>query len=163
MSSEVNKRTTVGAHSLKLSQKAPDAQNAIDQMRESLTDYDANIHECVKTHRKVFDGNFYVVVISKKERLMQNVIRGYFTARQSCPTPDFDQAVYLYRRDSDDLEFMWVIPSAQAVNYMKSNAQYVPTKQYSLLGFVLSFLDGSLLKLSKELNGEKKDSNILEA
>lgn len=161
MSSEVKKRETVGASSLRLSKKAPDAQNAIDQMRESLTDYDHNIHLCVKEHRKVFDGDFYVVVITKKERLMQNVIRGYFTARLSCPTPDYDQAVYRYKHDDDDLEFLWVVPSYDTVNLMKSNVHSVPSDQYALLGCVLKFEDGSLLKLAKKLNGEQEDTSLL--
>lgn len=162
MSSEEKKRETVGASSLRLQKKAPDAQNAIDQMRESLTDYDHNIHECIKQSVKVFDGDFYVVVITKKERLMQNVLRGYFTARLSCPTPDYDQAVYKYIRKDDSLKFMWVVPSADSVNYMKNNVHYVPSDQYSLLGFVLKFVDGSLMRTAKELNGERGDSIFLE-
>jgi hypothetical protein len=164
VSSEVKKkkRETVGSISARLAEKAPDAQNAIDQMREQLTDYDHNIHECVKEHRKVFDGDFYVVVITKKERLMQNVFRGYFTARLSCPTPDYDQAVYKYIRADDDLKFLWVIPSADTVNLMKNNVHHVPSEQYALLGFVLKFIDGSLLRMAKEMNGEKADSNIVE-
>ena len=163
MSSEKKtKRETIGAESLKLSKKAPDAQNAIDQMREQLTDYDHNIHLCIKEHRKVFDGDFYVVVITKKERLMHNVLRGYFTARLSCPTPDYDQAVYKYFRDGDELKFLWVVPSADTVELMKDNVHYVPAEQYALLGFVLKFADGSLLRMAKSMNGEKVDSNIIE-
>lgn len=162
MSSEVRKRDTVGAHSLRLSKKAPDAQNAIDQMREQLTDYDENIHECVKKHREVFDGDFYVVVITKKERLMKNVLRGYFLARLSCPTPDYDQAVYKYTRADDNLEFLWVVPSADTVKLMRENVHYVPHDKYALLGFVLKFIDGTLLREARKLNGEKEGSLMVE-
>lgn len=93
---------------------------------------------------------------------MQNVLRGYFTARLSCPTPDYDQAVYKYTRAGDDLKFLWVIPSADTVNIMKNNVHYVPAEQYALLGFVLKFVDGSLMRMAKELNGEKEGSNIIE-
>ena len=163
MSSEVNKnRETVGAHSVRLSKKAHDAHSAIDQMREQLTDYDHNIHLCIKEHRNVFDEDFYVVVLTKKERLMKNVLRGYFTARLSCPTPDYDQAVYKYTRNGDELEFLWVIPSADTVELMTEYSTYVPPEQYALLGFVLKFVSGSLLRLAKKMNGEKSDSNIIE-
>jgi len=156
------KKKTVGAHSLELSKRAPDAQNAIDQMREQLTDYDKNIHECVRSNKGKYDKEFYVVVLTKKERLMQNVLRGYFFARRSCPTPDFDQAVYRYTKNGDNLEFLWVIPSAQDVNLMKNNVSAVPTNQYALLAFVLKFVDGTLLEFAKKQNNERRDSNILE-
>ena len=162
MKGEVKKRETVGASSLRLSKASPDKHTAIDQMREQLTDYDYNIHLCIKEHKKIFDDDFYVVVITKKERLMKNVLRGYFTARLSCPTPDYDQAVYKYTRDGDDLEFLWVVPCRDSVVAMSSNVSKVPTNQYALLDSVLKFTDGRLLRMAKKMNGEMADSNILE-
>ena len=155
-------KKTVGAHSLELASKDQGTHTAIDQMREQLDDYEKNIHECVQAHLSKFPGDFYVVCLTKKERLMQNVLRGYFFARQSCPTPDYDQAVYRYVREDAHLDFLWVVPDAAAVNFMKNNPNSVPPEKYGLLKFVLQFADGSLLRLAKVLNGEKKDSNILE-
>ena len=93
---------------------------------------------------------------------MQNVLRGYFFARRSCPTPDYDQAVYRYRKDGDELEFLWVVPSADSVNLMKNNVESVPTEQYALLGFVLKFVDGTLLDFAKQQNKERRGSHLLE-
>ncbi|MEE8209011.1 MAG: hypothetical protein V3T88_08700, partial [Nitrosomonadaceae bacterium] len=76
-------------------------------------------------------------------------------------TPDYDQAVYRYKRQSDDLEFMWVVPSYDTVNLMKSNVHNVPSDQYSLLNYVLKFEDGTLLRLAKKLNGEQGDTSLL--
>jgi len=160
-SKEKNKESA-GSISYKMRLKDTKAQSAIDQMREQLTDYDKNIAICVNDNKKVFDGDFYVVVITKKERLMQNIFRGYYFARLSCPTPDYDQAVYKYMREDDHLEFLWVIPAASIVDYMKNNAKYIPPDQYGLLSYVMKFTEGTLLRLSKELNGEKRDSNIIE-
>jgi len=119
MKKVVRKKTT-GEWSVELSKKDQGNHSAIDQMREQLDDYEANVHECVKSHLDKFIGDFYIVVLTKKERLMQNVLRGYFFARQSCPTPDYDQAVYKYCREDDRLDFLWVIPAADVVNYMKN-------------------------------------------
>lgn len=158
-----NERTeTVGSLSSKLLLKEPDASNAIDQMYEQLTDYDENMQKCIKDNRNKYICDFYVVVLTKKERLMQNVIRSYFFARSTCPTPDYDQAVYRYHRNSESIEFMWVIPSADVVNFMKNNGSSVLVEQYELLQYVLNFCDGSLLALAKSLNNERKDSNILD-
>jgi hypothetical protein len=131
-------------------------------MREQLTDYDKNIHLCVKDQKKCFDGDFYVVVLTKKERLMQNVLRGYFFGRLSCPTPDYDQTVYKYGRKDDHLEFLWTIPSYDMVNYMKNNTSHVSAEKYGLLKYVLEFADGTLTRLAKKLNSERADSTLLQ-
>ena len=153
---------TVGAYSLELSQKDPGTHTALDQMREQLSEYEENVHECIKANINNFEGDFYIVVLTKKERLMQNVLRNYFFARQSCPTPDYDQTVYKYEREGDRIFPLWVIPNAAAVNFMDKNASIVPPDKYRLLGYVKRFVDGSLLKLAKKLNREKRESNIIE-
>lgn len=156
------KKETVGAIASKLALQANTPVLAVDQMREQLTEYDNNVNICINEHLKVFPGDFYIVVLTKKERLMQNVLRNYFTARTTCPTPNYDQAVYKYHRDSGEVEFLWVVPSIEAVNYMSNNSIYIPKEQFDLLGYVLKFKDGSLMKLAKKLNGEKAHSAILE-
>ena len=95
-------RPTVGRVATDLMKKQPDTLSPIEQMRENLTDYEKNVYECIATHRKVFPGVFYIVVLTKRERLLNNVIRNYFLARLSCPTPDYDQTVYC--QDSHPLQ-----------------------------------------------------------
>jgi len=156
------KSLTLGAESLRLYSTDPGTHSADEQMSAQLEDYEKNVFECIKTNIGLFDGDFYVVVLSKKERLMQNVMRGLFFARRSCPTPDYDQAVYKYTKDGAKLELMWVIPACDVVNLMKNNPQLVETSKYALLSYVMKFADGTLLRLAKEINGEKRDSNILD-
>lgn len=151
-------RETIGKLSSDLIIKSPDTRSPIEQMRENLSEYESNIWQCVERYKKQFPGNFYVVVITKNERLMPNVFRNYFTARLSCPTPDYDQTVYIYRRSDESLEFLWVIPSRDASIYLKNNALYVEESERNLLKFVLEFADGTLFKLAKKLNGEKEES-----
>jgi len=146
-------KETVGASSLRLSGMAPQA-SAIEQMRENLTDYDINIHKCIKKHRSIFQSDFYVVVITKKEKIMKNVLRGYFTARLSCPTPDYDQAVYKYIRKGDQLDFLWVIPARDVSIYMSENITRVPPSKYALLDYVLKFKSGELYKQAIKLNAK---------
>ena len=151
-------KETVGSCALKLINKSgAETHSAIDQMREQLADYDKNLELCVRDNKTKLEGNFYVVVITKKERLLQNVIRAYFFARISCPTPDYDQAVYKYDRTSGDLRLLWIIPSQQGANMMSSNPHLVPIEQHELLSFLLKFRDGDLFELAKKENGEIKD------
>lgn len=134
----------------------------VDQMQEQLSEYERNVVECVLQSRKTIQNNFYVIVLTKKERLMQNVLRNYFFARRSCPTPDYDQAVYLYDASTEDIRFLWVIPSRDTCIMLKQNALIVAPEERGLLKFVLEFDDGTLMKMSKKLNGESKNSPILE-
>lgn len=155
-------RETVGKVSSDLIVRPLETTSAIEQMREQLSDYDKNVLECVQRSKKDFPGDFYVVVLTKRERLMQNVFRNYFYARLSCPTPDWDQAVYQYSRSSDDLMFLWVIPSKVACEEMTMNKHLIPVEEWRLLEYVLAFNDGTLMRLAKDLNGEKELSVELE-
>lgn len=137
---------------------------AEDQMRENLTDYEKNFFEALDRGKKTYINlDFYVVVLQKTERLMQNVHRNYFLARLSCPTPNYDQIVYRYSHKDDNFELVWVLPSRQAAFYLKRNALLLDEKEKDLLKYVLMWSDGSLNKLCKQLNGEKLDSSFLES
>ncbi len=148
-------KPTIGQVSLDLSQKQPDTTSPIEQTQEQLSEYEQNIWECVERCKKDFTTDFYVVVITKNEKLMPNVFRNYFYGRLSCPTPDYDQTVYKYKKKDDSLTFAWVIPSRDACHYLKDNALQVAPEERGLLQFVMAFADGTLFKLAKELNGEK--------
>ena len=147
-------RKTVGSISNDLIVKAPDTRSPIEQMRESLTDYDKNIRECVDRGKKDIPGDFYIVVITKKEPLMPNVVRNYFGFRVSCPTPDYDQAVYHYTRQDDNIEFLWIVPTRTVCFDLIANKLLVPPEEWGLLDFVLKFESGELMTMAKKLNGE---------
>lgn len=157
-------REKIGVIATDLLQKIPETLSPIEQTRENLTEYEKNIWECVDTAKKKFDCNeLYIVVITKKERLMENVLRNYFCARSSCPTPDFDQTVYKYYRSMDCLEFMWTVPARDICEYLRANKEYVHPEEIGLLRFVLDYYDETLLRLAKKLNGETMlPGNLLE-
>jgi hypothetical protein len=145
-------REKVGKISYDLWNKKPEAADAIEQMREQLTDYDKNIAECIERGKKDHPQDFYIVVITKRERLMPNVFRNYFTNRLSCPTPDYDQTVYKYTKLDQSVEFIWVVPSKQTCLYMMSNPLEIREKE--LLHFVIDFANGTLGKKALVLNNE---------
>jgi len=155
-------RETVGKVSSDLIVKTPDTRSPIEQMQENLTEYEKNVWDCVARSKKEFPDDFYVVVITKNEKLMPNVFRNYFFGRLSCPTPDYDQTVYKYKRKGDSLVFMWVIPSRDASLYLLQNSRYVAPEERELLKYVRAFSDETLATLAKELNGEKLESIELE-
>jgi hypothetical protein len=128
--------------------------SAEEQMREQLDLYESNMLLAIDRGKKLYPKNFFIVVETKKEPKMKNVIRNYFIPRQSCPTPQYDEAVYQYDYLSGNLVFLWVLPSKQTYNMMKNNALELPTEERQLLQFVLEDADGTLLNRCKKLNGE---------
>ena len=130
--------------------------SAREQANSQLSEYEKNVEECLQIHKKKFPDDFYIVVDTKKEKLMPNVIRNYFYGRLSCPTPNYDQVVYKYTQKDNQLKLIWVVPDRASTKEMKNNAAIIPPDQWELLSFVLKFADGTLYKLAKELNGEKE-------
>lgn len=156
------KRETVGKISSELLQKEPETRDPIELEREMHKDYVNHVYDAVARGKTEFPGDFFVVVITKKERLMQNVLRNYFLARSTCPTPEWDQTVYRYKRADDLIEFLWVVPSKDTCQLFKDNALEISPEEKDLLRFVMDFTDGTLLKLAKRLNKEMKSSPLLE-
>jgi len=155
-------RETVGKISTDLLQKAPETKDPIELEREMHKDYEKNVLECIERGKKDFpNSDFFVVVITKKERLMQNVLRHYYFCRVSCPTPDYDQTVYKFTFAPDIIEFIWTIPDRETCFMMKNNRLQVSPSEYGLLDFVLKFDDGTLRRLAKTLNGEEEESSAL--
>lgn len=156
-------RATVGEAAVDLQLKAANENHTVvDQAKEQLKEYYDELINCIKENKTKITGSFYVVVITKKERLLTNVLRNYFFARISCPTPDYDQSVYFYKAEDETLSFIWTIPDRETCLLLRANASQVPAEEMELLGFVHNFANGELYKLCKKLNGEKVDSVILE-
>ena len=155
------KRETVGKISSELLGKSPDSVDPIEIERAMHGDYSKNMFDCWSAGRSSFHGDFFIVVITKREPLMPNVLRNYFFSRVSCPTPDYDQTVYHYKKNDDVLDFLWVIPSKDACIQLSEQATSVAPEEWGLLNYVLRFADGSLYKIAKKLNGEAEDSILL--
>jgi|SRR6185503_2898222 len=155
------KKVTVGKLATELAAQDTVAQSPIELEREIHKEYEANFNDCLERGKKQYQGDFYVVVITKKERLLPNVLRHYFLHRTSCPTPDYDQAVYKYFKEHDGFEFLWVIPDRGTCKLMLKDALYLPESQHDLLRFVMDFADGELMKKAKRLNGEHVDSPLI--
>lgn len=158
---ESKKRETIGKISRDMQLKQPDSVDPIEIERVLHQEYEKNIFECVDKHKKEFIGSFFIVVDTKKEPLMHNVLRNYFIGRVTCPTPNYDQTVYRYDRSIDKLDFLWVIPDRGTCFYLKDHALEVVAEEKDLLDFVLSFDEGDLLRACKKFNGETPDSTLI--
>jgi hypothetical protein len=150
-----NNKITVGKASYELATKEHTPENVIDYGREMRKDYEYNVYLAAQRGKEQFDGDFFIVVLRKRERLMENVFRGYFFPRKSCPTPTYDQIVYKYHRKEETIEFIWVVPDMETCTVFTAEQHRIAPEEMGLLKFVLDFNDGTLDKLAKVFNNEE--------
>lgn len=155
------RKKTVGYEAYTRLLQIPETRDPIELQREMQKDYEAHIEKCISRSLKEYHDDFYIIVTTKKEPLMQNVLRNYFYARKTCPTPGYDQTVYKYHLKDGKVEFLWVIPSVDTCELMLRNTLNISKEEHTLRNFVLDFYDGTLFSLAKRLNGERKDSPLL--
>lgn len=148
-------RKNVGAYSQELAVKPLDTRDPIELERAMQKDYLKNVIECIARSKSNFPDDFFVVVLTKRERLMQNVIRLYFVARQSCPTPNYEQAVFRYIAKDDKVEYIWTIPDRDTCFTYLTQALMVAPEERQLLNYILDFKSGELYKRAMMLNGEE--------
>lgn len=157
----MEKKITVGAQALALQQQEAPTRDPIELQREMHKDYEEEFYACLEKGKASYLGSFYIVVLTKKEQLLSNVLRNYFFTRISCPTPDYDQTVYYYNHEHESIEFLWVIPSRDTCVMLKKHALEVVPEERWLRDFVLQFADGALYNLARKLNHEVADSPII--
>jgi len=154
-------RETVGKVASDLMQKKQESLDPIELERAMQSEYMDNLIKCVEDHRKKYIGDFFIVVLTKAEKLMPNVFRNYFYARRTCPTPNFDQSVYMFKADEEEIEYLWTLPDREVAHHLLENALHIHPTERDLLGFIVEFADGTLFKLAKKLSGEQDDSILL--
>ncbi len=155
------KRKTAGQEAIEIFQKGDKENSPIELQREMTREYYQNLIDCALEGRKKFNGRFFIVVLTKNERLLYNVFRHFFLSRKSCPTPDYDQSVFKYDHKTEEIEYMWTIPSEDACFHLQKHAHEVVKEEQHLLSFVLDFMSGRLFQMAKKLNGEREKDSFL--
>lgn len=148
MKKKIKSRETVGKLASDLLSNPDTKQGVIDTQREMTKGYLQHIHELVTTSEcKDWINPFYIEVIQRRERLMANVIRHHFVARQTLPSPSCDQDVWKYYPHTGNLEYLWTVPDINAVEYFINNVFNVKEDQKQLMEFCHHFRDGTLDKV----------------
>lgn len=127
------------------------------QKKVDCSDIDGHL-ECKNRHS--IDTSFFITVILKKEKLLENVLRNYFIPTITCPTPTYDQTLYRYDHLKETIEFIWVIPDKETCLTFKENISIIVPEERGLLKNILEFYDGTLYRKMKEFNGEKMQQGI---
>lgn len=152
------KRNTVGYEAVRLFEKGEYVASPIDLREAGLRDYYQNLIDCALKHRKVFTGRFFIIVATKREPLLTNVIRNYFFARKTCPTPEYEQSVFRYDNIDEKIEYIWTVPDKETVHHLLLNAPFVVPAEQELLQMCKDFVSNKLLRKAKKYNQEKETS-----
>ena len=132
----------------------PGIVSVMELVAEANKDYEQKLIATIEDGKLKRTGDFFVVILFKKERLFEEVLHSIFFHRQTCPTPTTSQCVYKYHRDPERLEFLWVIPDKDTCIYYCDNALQVVPEERDLLNFILDFMSGNLDQKCRDLNGE---------
>lgn len=112
-------KETLGSAALKAAADYNPDQTIGETKDAMLSGYVDELIKCAKSgevlHGK--DTHFYVCVQTKRERLLQNVIRNLFYSRKTRPIPDYDLALYYYDPKDEKLTFVWCVPDKDTVKY----------------------------------------------
>lgn len=150
----MTKKNTVGEEALKRLENVDTKQGIIDTQREADKEYFPQIEECIKNHKHL-DSSYYIVVHHKKEKLLENVIRRYFIARETMPTPQWDQTLWSYNPKTTELKFIWTLPDENTAKWMASNPSELSENHRELVVFIMEFLNKTLYDKYYKLMGNK--------
>lgn len=153
------KRKTAGEASIEASLIDTGPVSIIDQQRSMQEHYIKNLQECAELFKKSHvNQNFFIVVITKVEKLLSNIVRSYFFARTSCPTPNYDEAIYRYDYKKECIQFLWIVPSRDVCFHLLENHLVIAPEERGLLMQVAAFATGELYNYCRYLNREIPDA-----
>lgn len=166
-------KKTVGQKYIDHLSKPQDIVDPIEIQREVQKDFIAELEWCIRhaqnkiecrpecpkkcSKKSALDGDIFVEVQTKKEKLMPYVLRNYFIPKKACPTPAYDQSVFHFDHKKETIQYLWTIPDKATTKAFIEHPRLVPEEEYSLLNMVMEFENGELLKKAQLLNKEIKD------
>lgn len=120
---------------------------------------DIDGHDTCKD-RMALSGDFFIEVLLKKEKHLENVLRTYFIPRTTCPLPFYDHTVYRYNSKKEDIEYLWTVPDQETCLIFEENKNIIVPAEQATLKMVMMYKDGSLRRLAKKFNGETQGAGV---
>lgn len=144
-------RPTVGAlnHAAKTDLNQSDTWETTQEREKEIM---RNLLELVASNRQKVKGDFFVMLLSKKEKLLTQVIRDRLFALKACPTPNYGQTLWKYHHLDQRLEFIWTVPPKDVVMFLKRYPIEMSDMCGDLIRQVFNFIDGTLDRRTIELN-----------
>lgn len=110
-------------------------------------------------------GTFYVEVLLKQDEENYKQYKYSFKIQKLCPYPNYDQSVFRYNRDKEQIEFVWTLPDQDTARHLIKHRTEVVEEEKELLNFVVAFGVGKLRELCEKWNKaeqEKEPEKIIE-
>ncbi len=146
------KKKTAGELIAENIQKVPDIASATDVGAELYKDFEKWMYEWIEKGRTAYTGDFFIIVNLKLEQSLEYVPHIIPELRQTCPDPFYDQSVWHYKKEVDELEFLWSIPDLGTTLLFKDDPLNCPPDQKDLRKCILDYLDGTLQHKTVQLN-----------
>ena len=98
-------------------------------------DYARQMEECIDTNKTKFKDPFYILVLTKKEPWISNVLRNYFVGRQTPPHafqmmeeyPNHTKTLYIVNARKGQVKLLWSLPGfADCITVAKNPHLYSP-------------------------------------
>lgn len=161
MAQKSNKKT-VGQYALEAMQRTPEKGVTLKEYaEESMQKYLPNLIECASLNRDKFDGDFFIEVLRVHQGPLYNIFKFQFMAQVNCPTPRFNQDVYLYHADTEFIEYIWTLPDVVDCCELLDDKLVMNHPSAELRDMVVAFADGTLMKKCNSYNNEEENSTKL--
>jgi len=140
--------------------KAPENDATIVDINQSANDKIwRDICDFIEDERARYEDVFFVSILDVLDIVFEKSHDFKMFSQNSCPYPLYRQSVYRCWAKSGDKEFLWVVPQRKKARNMRKHWKEVPPRDSELLEFVMKFYDGTLKKLSDQINKELGASN----
>lgn len=133
---------TAGAKSLKAASDSS-IYDGIEVAEAQMWDTPQNVFDCARRHASIFDETeYFIVMVRAGDPLIHGLVRQKFYAYMYLPSPRPEQAVWLYNKALDKVQFLWALPPAKVMAAI-SEAHVVAKKWERTRGWCKAFFEGS--------------------
>ncbi len=153
-------KETLGKIYTKLKSKPQDKVDIFEYIRVTQADFMPRLVRQVDLDKTKTDKDFYIEACLRMNSVMHDVPEVYFKSRHTCPTPFYDRSAFRYDRKNDRITMLWHVPSQAECLYYIQNALRLRDDEKEAAKFVFDYVDGTLLKVAKTLNGETNDYEL---
>jgi hypothetical protein len=160
------KKTTIGEvalDTLKSKPSKPQLATKLAKETNNEKSYIQELRDCAERGCETYkDMDFYIEVALRHDKVLHNVLRNQFFAKEHCPTPNYDQSVFRFNHKTMDIEYIWTVPDKTTCMTLLYYADQVVPEERQTLDFVVKYATGQLLALAKTLNKEYELKPIIQ-
>jgi hypothetical protein len=136
--------------------KAPVMMSVEEILDQFQHDYVQKMEETIKDNINKYDAPFYIVVLTKKEHWSELVMRNWFVARQTKPTPRFLRTefpnhmhtVYSFDKNKEEMKLLWNLPTRQDAGTVLKNPHLYDS---ALVKWIQDYDKGRLFEASENV------------